>query len=123
MKGKFDSYRDSALHYLCSVDWGNESFGDVSTYGVYLWRISNSVNDVHKENKEFASVLEEWVKENPEADEKTVRRSLLGHFLVSENSQGQVTVKEFKLESELIRHFNSMKAHFEEFESAEEEDN
>jgi len=118
MLGKFDSYRDSALHFLCTSDWANESFGNVQDYGVYIWRISNSVNDVQKENMEFASVIEDWFTANPEcADHKALRRSLLGHFMVSENEQGLVTVKQYTLESELIRHFNQMQEHFNQWDN------
>lgn len=117
MIGKFDSYRDSALHYLCSADWGNESFGDVNTYGVYLWRISNTEEDVSTLNEEFNSVMADWFVDNREREttEQEVRDSLVGHFLVSENSQGLVTVKEFPTEGALIGMFNAMHRHFNEF--------
>jgi len=115
MLGKFDSYRDSALHFLCSQEWGNESFGDVSTYGVYIWRISNTWEDVKPANKEFESVIEDWEEWAGLAEAHTsygLRQSLVGHFMVSENEQGLVTVKQYALESELIRHFNQMQEHF-----------
>lgn len=121
MLGKFDSYRDSALHYLCSSGWGNNSFGDVSTYGVYVWRISNNLQEVHTLNTEINSVFEDWENDNPEllgtleCSLEEFRKSLVGHFMVSENSDGIVTVKEYALESELIRHFNNMQEHFNEF--------
>lgn len=121
MLGKFDSLRDSALHYLCSVEWGNESFGDVSTYGVYIWRISISSEEL----EEVASALEA-LEESEELlrgieDLEAFHKSLVGHFMVSENEQGLVTVKEYTLESELIRHFNSMQEHFNEFMSTQED--
>jgi hypothetical protein len=126
MKGKFDSYRDSALHFLCSVEWGNESFGNVQTYGVYLWRISNKLEEVHTLNIEINSVLEEWEQANPELEGtlemslEDFRKQLVGHFLVSENEQGSVTVREFPTEGALKSQFNAMKKHFEEFEEEEE---
>ncbi len=114
MLGKYDSYRDSALHYLCASDWANESFGDVSTYGVYVWRISNDPADVQVINTEITSVLEEWFEANPEISEtdQSFRDQLVGHFMVSENNQGQVTVRQYQLESELIQHFNNMQEHY-----------
>lgn len=125
MNGKFDSYRDSALHFLCRAEWCNASFGDVSTYGVFIDRISNEYSDVQELNTEVSSVLEDWFTANPEVSpsDRTFRYSLVGHFLVSENEQGQVTVKEFKLESELIRHFEAMRDHFDEFMASQEEEN
>lgn len=122
MKGKFDSYRDSALHYLCSSEWGNASFGDVSTYGVYIWRISNKLEEVHTLNTEINSVLEEWEETNPEllgtleCSLEEFRKSLIGHFLVSENEQGLVTVRQFPTEAALISQFKAMRAHFIEFQ-------
>jgi hypothetical protein len=121
MKGKFDSYRDSALHFLCSGEWGNESFGDVSTYGVYIWRISNNLQEVHTLNTEINSVLEDWEESNPEmlgvleCSLEEFRKTLVGHFLVSENEQGSVTVREFPTEERLIQQFEAMREHFDEF--------
>lgn len=128
MKGKFDSYRDSALHFLCSGEWGNESFGNVSTYGVYLWRISNKLEEVHTLNTEINSVLEEWEESNPEllgvleCSLEEFRKSLIGHFLVSENEQGSVTVRQFPTEGALISQFNAMQKHFNEWEAEQEPD-
>lgn len=122
MVGKFDSFRDSALHYLCRAEWCNESFGDVTTYGVFIDRISNEYADVQELNTEVSSLLEEWFTENGVSpSDREFRYSLVGHFLVSENDQGQVTVKEFKLESELIRHFNQMRDHYDEWMSAQDD--
>ena len=121
MVGKFDSLRDSALHYLCSVDWGNESFGDVSTYGVYIWRISNTQFEVSERNMEFNSVIQGWEESEGTEITEELRNSLIGHFMVSENEQGQVTVKEYTLESELIRHFNMMQEHYNQFDDSTEE--
>jgi len=123
MIGKFDSYRDSALHFLCSSDWGNESFGDVSTYGVYIWRISNTLEEVHTLNTEINSVLEDWEQANPEllgvleCSLEDFRKTLVGHFLVSENGQGQVTVREFNTEKRLLGAFDAMHEHFNTWEA------
>lgn len=128
MLGKFDSYRDSALHFLCSSEWSNESFGDVSTYGVYVSRISNAADDVSTFNTEVNSMLEEWEAANPEmlgtleCTLEEFRTSLVGHFMVSEDSAGFVHVKKYSLESELIRRFNDMRDHFDEWMSANSED-
>jgi hypothetical protein len=126
MKGKYDSYQDSALHYLCSSEWGNDSFGDVSTYGVYIWRISNNLQEVHTLNIEINSVLEEWEEANPEllgtleCTLEEFRKTLVGHFLVSENEQGQVTVRQFPTEGALISQFKAMEKHYIEWTDSDE---
>jgi hypothetical protein len=127
MLGKFDSYRDSALHFLCSGEWSNESFGDVNGYGVYIWRISNNLQEVNTGNIEINSVLEDWEAANPEmlgvleCSLQEFRTSLAGHFMVSENEQGLVTVRQYTLESELVRHFNNMQEHYDAFTGTTED--
>lgn len=121
MLGKFDSFRDSALHYLCTSEWANESFGDVSTYGVYIWRISLDTEEVKQTNIEFNSVMDLLVESEGFPFTQELRDSLVGHFMVSENEQGLVTVKQYTLESELIRHFNSMQEHFNAFMEEQED--
>jgi hypothetical protein len=128
MLGKYDSYRDSALHFLCSNGWENESFGDVSTYGVYLSRISNKLEEVHTLNTEINSLLEVWEQENPEllgtleCSLEEFRKRLVGHFLVSESDTGLVTVREFATEGMLISQYKAMEKHFNEFMEEEEEE-
>jgi len=117
MLGKFDSFRDSMLYFLCAQGWENASFGD-NDYGVYVWRISLARNDIFgcfdQGNMEFDSLIEEELAELEAqgANRVELLNSLVGHFMVSENSQGQVTVKQYTLESELIRHFTNMQEHY-----------
>lgn len=124
MLGKFDSYRDSALHFLCRAEWCNASFGDVNDYGVFIDRISNFQEDLTG----CIDALTEWEEMNPEllgvleCTKEEFRASLVGHFLVSENEQGLVTVKQYTLESELIRHFNQMRDHYDEFMTEQDEE-
>jgi hypothetical protein len=120
MLGKFDSFRDSALHFLCTQDWGNDSFGDVTDYGVYIWRISLDAMEVSQTNTEFNSVIELLVESEGFPFTQELRDSLVGHFMVSENEQGLVTVKQYTLESELIRHFEQMRDHYDEFMTEQE---
>jgi hypothetical protein len=122
--GKFDSFRDSALHYLCTSDWANESFGDMD-YGVYIWRISNNLSEVSTDNSEINSVLEEWAPmEGYETlhTDSTFRETLAGHFLVSENDQGMVTVHQFATEAAALARFKDMQAHYEEWSSTTEDE-
>lgn len=111
--GKFDNDRDSALHFLCSAEWSNDSTGDVSTMGKYVWRISNAINDVHPNNTEFQSVIDEWLESEEVQDTKEFRRSLVGHFLVQEFDNGRVLVLEYETEELLIRAFNYFKNEYE----------
>lgn len=104
--GKFNSDRDSALHYLCRAEWCNESFGDVSEYGLFIDRISNTWEDVKPGNTEFRSVIEGWLESESVNDLFELRKSLVGHFLVIENDAGQVTVVEYGNEATLIQAFN-----------------
>lgn len=91
--GKFDSARDDILHYLCTSDWAEDSFGNVGDYGSYVWRISNDVNDVSMGNGEFNSILEEWFGWNEGVtDSPELRAELVGHFIVTTVDSGLVFV-------------------------------
>lgn len=95
--GKYSSARDSILHFLCTSEWSNDSFGDVEAPTGYVWRISNNLQEVHIPNMEITSVLEEWFTDNPEVtDSPALRAELVGHFLVTENSQGFVSVQSLR---------------------------
>jgi hypothetical protein len=115
--GKFSSDRDSALHFLCSSEWSNESFGDVNTFGKYVWRISNTWEDVKPTNIAFNSVIEEWLINDPdiEAIGEEFRKALEGHFIVTELDSGQVLVFECETELQLISIFNVLQEQWEEF--------
>ena len=78
--------------------------------------------DVKQTNTEFNSVMELLVESEGFPFTQELRDSLVGHFMVSENDQGLVTVKKYTLESELIRHFNSMQEHFNAFMDTEEQE-
>ena len=103
--GKFSSDTDATLYFLCQSEWANESTGDIPEFGRYVWRISNDPFDVHIPNTEITSLLEDFLKEEEIADSAEFRASLVGHFLVSENSDGLVTVQEFPSETALIAAF------------------
>jgi hypothetical protein len=112
--GKFSCDRDSALHYLCSGEWSNDSFGDVTDYGRYVWRISNTWEEVKPAAMDFTSVLAEWLEANPEVqDSEEFRRELVGHFLVTELDNGQVIVLKCADEGQLEHQFAYMQAQYE----------
>jgi hypothetical protein len=113
MLGKFDSLRDSALHFLCLQDWGNESTGDVTDFGLYVWRISNSAEDVATTNEEFNSLFDPVLLEFEVTEE--LRKQLVGHFIVFENSNGQVSVLEFPTEEDAKRVFAGLEEDYDEF--------
>lgn len=113
MLGKYDSFRDSALHFLCTSGWNTGEFGDVQDYGVYIWRISNTPEDVQASNTELTSVLEDWDTYNDaDADSQTFRDSLVGHFILSENEYGFVNVRKFDTVAGLDHRYNEFLKHY-----------
>lgn len=113
---KYDSYRDSALHFLCNAGWGNESTGNTDGYGVYLTRIGNTWEDVKPSNTEFLSVIEDW----PDYEDATALypqffTQLIGHFIVSEDSQGFVHVRHYVDEAEVKRRYDQFAEHYNEW--------
>lgn len=102
---KFDSVRDSALHFLCEGEWSNDSTGDITSYGLYTWRISLTPNELSYERDEIGSLLEDWFSSNGVEDTPAFRESLVGHFLVSENSDGFVTVLKAPSATSLVSQF------------------
>lgn len=111
---KYHSFRDSALHFLCNAGWGMESDGNSPEYGVYFSRISNTWEDVKPTNTEFVSLIEQWgeAEEDPALLTTDFYRSLVGHFLVSEDSQGFVHVRDFPTEDALIARFRAFQEHY-----------
>lgn len=119
--GKFSSARDDILHFLCVSEWGNESFGDVEAPTGYVWRISNNWEEVKPENTEFTSVLEDWLDANEEVtDSPALRKELVGHFLITEDSNGLVTVEEFPTETALKNRFGHLEECFNTWNEEEE---
>lgn len=95
---KYESTRDDALHFLCTSGWANSSFGDVEAPTGYCWRITNAAADVAEVNTEFGSLMDDWDGELTQ----DVRDSLVGHFLVVEESNGLVHVLRYHSEEGLI---------------------
>lgn len=119
--GKYSSARDSVLHFMCLQDWANESFGDVATFGCYVWRISNTAQDVSADNGEIVSLLEQdsyGVQLTPE-----LSAALTGHFLVREDSNGLVSVGRFATESALLRHYAALESTYNDFCGTEDGEN
>jgi len=114
--GKYSGARDDMLHFLCTNEWANESFGDVEAPTGYVYRISNTLPEVHIPNTEITSVLADWFTDNQEVtDSPALRAELVGHFLVVETSTGAVNVEQFPDEPALLGRFHFLKAQYEEF--------
>ena len=119
--GKFDTDRDSALHFLCISQWYDDSFGNVEAPTGYVWRVSNNWEEVKPENPEVTSLLEEWFEQQGDVeDTPEFRRSLVGHFVLVENDQGFVNVIEFSTEADMLAMFEAAREVFEEWDSQTE---
>jgi len=120
--GKFTSARDDILHFLCATEWSNGSFGDVEAPTGYVWRISNDPADVHIPNTEITSVLEEWFTDNPEVtDSPALRAELVGHFLVTEDSQGFVSVLQCPSKTSLVSEYVYLENRYNEWAGSEDD--
>lgn len=86
MSGKYASPRDEALHLLCTLEWANESTGNVEAPTGYVWRITIT----EAELSEITGVLEGEPVE-PGVDPA----SLVGAWLITEDSQGFVTATDW----------------------------
>lgn len=106
--GKYSSDRDNILHFLCSSDWANESFGDVEAPTGYVYRITNQTADVQLSNTEITSVIEDQLQAYDIEDTEDFRKSLVGHFLVAEDSNGLVSVSEYQTEELLQQAYSSL---------------
>ena len=104
--GKYSCARDSILHFLCTVEWGNDSSGSVEAPTGWFAKISNDPADVHVPNTEITSVLSDWFDTNPEVvDSPEIRKELEGHYIVRENDQCFVSVISYEKKWELDRDY------------------
>lgn len=115
--GKFSTDRDSALHYLSTSEWANDTFGNVEAPTGFVSKISNNWEEVKPENTEMTSVLEDWFEQQGDVeDTPEFRESLVGHFLITENSQGFVYVSEFETAEDRDRVYNDLETEFNEWD-------
>jgi len=123
--GKYAGLRDSLLHWLCNAGWGNESDGNSPEYGSYFTRISLTWDDVRPSNTEFSSLLEEWAREE-EHDlswDGTIRLNIVGHWIVSEDSNGFVHVLDFPTEPAAKARFRQFAEHYASWSAESGDDN
>ena len=118
--GKYSTDRDNVIHYLCMGGWANESFGDVESPTGYVYRISNTFGDVNPDNTEFSSMIDDQVTAYDIADNLEFRKSLVGHFLVTEDSNGFVSVLEFETERELLSVYSDLEQEFSDWDSQDD---
>jgi hypothetical protein len=111
--GKYDSDRDNILHFMCEAGWANESFGDVEAPTGYVWRITNAPADVQQSNTEITSLIEDQLAAYGIEDSPEFRSSLVGNFLVYEDSSGFVSVLKAPSEHALVVQFNATRERYE----------
>jgi hypothetical protein len=120
---KYSSARDDILHYLCTSDWANDSFGNVGDYGSYVWKISNDPADVSIDNTEFSSIFEEWRQQCPEViDSPELRSELVGHFIVTTVDSGFVYVSAYDTVEALEVAYSSAEEAYAEWSDEEYDD-
>jgi hypothetical protein len=119
--GKYGTDRDNILHYMATSDWANDSFGDVEAPTGYVWRISNTLSEVQVSNTELTSLIEDQLEAYNIEDGPAFRASLVGHFVIEEDSNGFVSVTEFESEAVMLEEFENWRKVFEEWDSQEDE--
>ena len=118
--GKYMVDSHNILHFLCTSDWATDSGGNVESPTGYFWRISNTPEDVRMENTEITSLIEDQMSAYDIEDGPEFRESLVGHYLLVEDSNGFVNVSEYLTEMALRRDFEKLQAEFEAWDSQDE---
>lgn len=119
--GKYSTDRDNILHFMATCDWANESFGSVDAPTGYVWRMSNTWTDVSPKNGEFNSLIDASIVLYGIEDNDSFRESLVGHFLIWEDSNGLVSVLKFATERELLSVFRDLEREFYAWDSQDDE--
>lgn len=121
--GKYDSRRDEILHALCLADWSNDSFGDVQAPTGYVWRITNTKEDIFgtlwDRNSEFDSLMEALEFHHLKVAELS---ELVGNFIVIEDNNGFVYVRSFDTEAAMMQEYNYRELQYSEWFNGEGED-
>jgi hypothetical protein len=114
--GKYSSDKDNILHFMATSDWANDSFGNVEAPTGYVWRMTNTVEDVQLSNTELTSLIGEQLQAYSIEDGQQFRSSLVGNFLIAEDSQGFVSVTEYPTAALLEQAYDSLQAIYEDWE-------
>lgn len=108
MAGKFSSARDEMLWTMTFEGWANESGGTVESPVGYFARVSNSAEEIREIQDAFSDSLPE---------DFTDWNSIIGHFLLREDSNGFVYVDKYPTEAALIERYRQLESNFAEWES------
>lgn len=109
--GKFDSARDETLFYL-AMDWMEDSFGDMD-YGLWVTAISVSADDLDNEQLIFQA---------KSTDLDMPLTELVGHFIITENSQGFVYATKYEDEESRNAEVDKLREAWEAWASQDEDD-
>lgn len=102
---KYDSLRDELLHRLTLAGWSDND-GDVEAPTGYFSALTISFLELEDAKKELGT------QDDPYFNYGT----LVGSFLITEDSQGFVTVEEFPSEATLIQKLYDLSAEYSEWE-------
>lgn len=113
---KFASKRDDLFWFMTLEGWATDTDGSVE-FGRWFGKLSNTAEDVSVDNGEFNSLVDQWEpQDSPDGEasyhSEEFRASLVGHFLISEDSQGFVTVEEFDSELERDARYNELSGQY-----------
>lgn len=106
--GKFDSPRDAVLHAMATQGWCNESSGEVDSPTHWFARVSNEraelveIEQAFSDDVYLVGVEFDW-------------DAIIGHYLVTEDSQGFAYVTQYDNEADLIAAFRALDATYSEW--------
>lgn len=103
MPGKYASLRDEVLHLLCEWEWGNESGGNVEAPTGFFWRITITPEELPEITDLLMSATDELaILDTLRGLDKS---TLVGAWIVVEDSDGFVTVTDWRTD-EPVREFD-----------------
>jgi hypothetical protein len=100
-----DSPRDQILHAMAREGWANESDGNVESLTGWFCRISNSADDI-------VSLVDAFGETAFGIAPAFDFSELIGHFVLSENSDGNIYVSEWPSEHIARLSFNELSSQF-----------
>lgn len=112
--GRFDSALDEVLYYLASSeDWAGDHDGDQENFGAYAWVMTI---DPPLEGDELETVKRLAAEADP--DDSTTVDAVIGHWVISVNSQGFVHAEKLQDEDALDALWTAYKDSFERWSTA-----
>jgi hypothetical protein len=98
---------EAVLQAMVTGGWANESDGDVSAPTGHFARVSNTIDEMSEVWQAFNEEMSAYGM-----DDSSV---LIGHYLVVEDSQGNVTVTAYDNPIALTRDFQALQDEFAEW--------